>query len=548
MARSATPDPATPDHATPDPAAGTSAPTPTRTPTRTVEIETKLEFDAGTPLPTLTDRPALTAAGLTRSAEPETFDLDATYYDTASLDLLGGKLTLRRRTGGHDAGWHLKLPRVAGGRTEVGIPLGEDDEERVPAELDHLVRGVGRGRDLRPVARLQTRRTVHHLQDDAGRVLVEVADDAVTATDLTGRAGRDEPQRWTEVEVELVDGTTDQLAAVVDSLVAAGARPASSASKVGRALNPPASPTAQPAPADGGEGSAEPTEPSAGAVVAAALARARDALLTADRGIREGREGAATEAAAALISAQALITVCHPVLDPVDGLAGRAADAAAELTAAQDADRTHRRLVAQLLDEPEDYARYGRDVLARTLAAREEAAAAEVTALVNGADYLGVIRGLDEAVDGAAERDQAARPASGELPVLLGQAWDQLRERSDALLADPGRPDTVRAVHAGTLALRVTIEALAPVLGEDAVLLAASLAEVEESLQEYRDSARASDLLAELSTSPDTDGAAGFVFGRLHAFEEALAQGALDDFTDAWDRVEDGDLVAALVR
>jgi hypothetical protein len=34
----------------------------------------------------------------------------------------------------------------------------------------------------------------------------------------------------------------------------------------------------------------------------------------------------------------------------------------------------------------------------------------------------------------------------------------------------------------------------------------------------------------------------------LHAFEQAMAHGAFDEFSDAWDRVEDGDLVAALER
>ncbi|GAA2014655.1 CYTH domain-containing protein [Nakamurella flavida] len=512
-----------------------------RTPTRTVEIETKLEFDGGAGLPPLDGRPALAAAGVTGSAAPETFQLDATYYDTAGLDLLAAKLTLRRRTGGHDFGWHLKLPRVAGGRTEVAVPLTDHDAGQVPAELDRLVRGMARGRELRPVARLQTRRTVHHLLNADGAVLVEVADDAVTATDLTGRDGSAGAQHWREVEVELVDGTREQLAAVVDELRSAGARPASSASKVGRALNPPTVGTTKGKKKDA-------PDRTAGAVVADALDRTRTALLTADRGVREGVDGAAEEAAAALTSARALLGVCHPVLGRVDGLLERATVVADDLAAAQTVHHTHRRLIAQLSDEPEDYARQGRAVLTRTLATRAEAAAAQVADLVDTPEYLEVLRGLDEAVAGSARRRRAARPASGELPVLLGQAWDQLREGSDALLADPGRPENVRVVRSGTVALRLTIEALAPSLGEDAVLLAASLEEVEESLDEYRASARASALLTELSTDPGTDGVAGFVFGRLHAFEEALAHGALDDFTDAWDRVEDGDLVAALVR
>ena len=50
------------------------------------------------------------AAGGPAPAAPTRFDLSATYYDTADLRLLQSKLTLRRRVGGDDAGWHLKLP------------------------------------------------------------------------------------------------------------------------------------------------------------------------------------------------------------------------------------------------------------------------------------------------------------------------------------------------------------------------------------------------------------------------------------------------------
>ena len=66
----------------------------------------------------------------------------------------------------------------------------------------------------------------------------------------------------------------------------------------------------------------------------------------------------------------------------------------------------------------------------------------------------------------------------------------------------------------------------------------------QEVLGEHQDSLSAAAWLADLALRPDTGGIAGFVFGRLHAFEQAVAGGTLDDFSDAWDRVEDGELVA----
>src|SRR5690349_18899064 len=83
------------------------------------EVERKFDVDAGFRLP------ELTGVGEVASVDsPAEHDLSATYFDTADLRLLGHRVTLRRRTGGTDAGWHLKLPAGDGERTEVRLPLG----------------------------------------------------------------------------------------------------------------------------------------------------------------------------------------------------------------------------------------------------------------------------------------------------------------------------------------------------------------------------------------------------------------------------------------
>src|ERR1700723_2328951 len=51
-------------------------------------------------------------------SEPELQTLTAEYYDTDDLRLLRAGITLRRREGGSDAGWHLKLPDAADGTAE----------------------------------------------------------------------------------------------------------------------------------------------------------------------------------------------------------------------------------------------------------------------------------------------------------------------------------------------------------------------------------------------------------------------------------------------
>src|SRR5690348_766417 len=138
----------------------------------------------------------------------------------------------RRRTGGTDAGWHLKLPAAKKGRIEVRRGLGRS-ERTVPPQLLGLVRVQLRGEPVAPVARITTRRIVHRLRGENGTVLAEVADDHVTAEALGQELTT---STWREIEVELVEGDDGVLDAACAALIEAGARPSSSASKLERAL------------------------------------------------------------------------------------------------------------------------------------------------------------------------------------------------------------------------------------------------------------------------------------------------------------------------
>src|SRR3954452_1946364 len=77
--------------------------------------------------------------------------LEATYFDTEDLRLAAAGLTLRRRTGGDDAGWHLKVPAGPDARSEVRLPLGRS-ARTVPAPLQKMVWAQTLGSALRPVA------------------------------------------------------------------------------------------------------------------------------------------------------------------------------------------------------------------------------------------------------------------------------------------------------------------------------------------------------------------------------------------------------------
>src|SRR4051794_27313526 len=83
-----------------------------------VEIERKFDVDDTFALPELGALPGVAAVDA-----PVEHNREAASFDTADLRLARNRVTLRRRTGGTDAGWHLKLP-VEGARREVRQPLG----------------------------------------------------------------------------------------------------------------------------------------------------------------------------------------------------------------------------------------------------------------------------------------------------------------------------------------------------------------------------------------------------------------------------------------
>jgi inorganic triphosphatase YgiF len=199
--------------------------------TEHLEIEQKFDVSAGFAVPDLAAVPGCAAVG-----DPVTHHLSATYYDTPGNRLAASKITLRRRTGGPDEGWHLKLPAGQHARREIHAPLAAGDEAQVPEELASQVAEVTGGLPLAPIASLNTERTVLTLLHATGQVLAEVADDVVTAR-REGTAG--EPLRWREVEVEVPEDSADTrlvLEGTARLLLAAGAVPAATGSKLARLL------------------------------------------------------------------------------------------------------------------------------------------------------------------------------------------------------------------------------------------------------------------------------------------------------------------------
>ena len=195
------------------------------------EVERKFDVDSETIFPALSD-----VEGVSAVSQPTEQELVAVYFDTPGLDLARNGTTLRRRTGGDDAGWHLKVPRAEDTRTEHRLPLGRATKS-VPRGLLPPVRAIVRDRRLAPVARVKTRRREYTLLDEDSTALAKVCDDAVEAERLEVQSdGEGDVLGWREWEVELVDGDQGVLEAIEARLLDVGAIKASADSKLGRVL------------------------------------------------------------------------------------------------------------------------------------------------------------------------------------------------------------------------------------------------------------------------------------------------------------------------
>lgn len=248
-----------------------------------LEIEAKFAVDLSTEVPDLT-----AADGIESISSQEQHELSAVYYDTADLRLTREKITLRRRTGGNDAGWHLKLPGTHGRkeiRAELGpeVPAGEPAE--VPKDLMAEIRSLVRAVPLRPIAQIDNNRTVITVANAAGTDIIEFCDDHVTARSFlpTGKE-----IRWREWEIELTqDGLAEAnamelLSNAAGTLRAAGAFPSSSPSKLSTALGD--SIQYAPLPPSMQESTVEPDTPAA--AVVEALRANRDKLVEYDPRVR----------------------------------------------------------------------------------------------------------------------------------------------------------------------------------------------------------------------------------------------------------------------
>ncbi len=465
---------------------------------RYLEVERKFEVVESTVSPSFEGLSSVSR--VERSPEQH---LDAVYFDTPGHHLAAHRVTLRRRTGGTDAGWHLKLPAGPDARTEVRAPLG-DAAESAPDELLDVVAAIVRDRPLGPVARITTHRTIDVLYGHQGAAIAEFCDDNVVA-----QAGPDgDEQQWREWELELAEGADRELLdRLTNRLLDAGALPAGSGSKLARVLEA-AAPTEQ-------DEIAPPTDP-----VHRAVAEQVEELLVWDRAVR-------ADVYDSVHQMRVTTRKIRSLLQASEGAFGISDDAwvldelrqlAAVLGVARDAEVLAERYEKALNELPEELVRGPvRERLVEGAKRRYQSGLRRSVIAMRSHRYFRLLDALEGLV--AAEPPHA-QPGEEPAPVTIDSAYKRIRKAAKAAADAPeaDRDEALHRIRKGAKRLRYTASAT----GEDKVSDRAKT--IQTLLGDHQDSVVSRTHLSEQADAAHAAGDDTFTYGLLYQQEDDLAE------------------------
>ena len=481
------------------------------------ETETKYEAGPDTALPRLDTLPNVAA-----ERGPDEQQLVAEYYDTADLRLLDAGITLRRRTGGDDAGWHLKLPVAPGSREEIRLPPGRAGG-RVPAELADLVRARTRGAPLVPVASITTLRRVTTLVGQHGESLAEVADDSVRAVRLLAEVPAKEPAlaegtvpatEWREVEVELTGGDGALLTAADNLLRDSGLQRSARSAKLEHVLGERPPRRAGPA--------ALTSSASAGEVIGAYLRGQAEQLESLDAKVRRAEPDSVHQMRVASRRLRSALGSFGAVVNrpQTDHVAAELKWLAGVLGEARDAEVQAERLDEQVRQT--DVEELLGPVQARVQAHGAKARAVSlkaVSAALKSERYYALLDELDELT-----ADLPAGPAAGEaarqaLPAAVARTYRKTRRRMRTALKVPAGPPREAALHDVRKAAkqaRYAAEAVAPVLGRDAARFGKRMKKLQTVLGDHQDTVVGRQLARRLGVAAQQAGESAFSYGLFY--------------------------------
>ena len=480
---------------------------------RHTEVERKFEVTTYTVAPSFDGLSAV--ARVERSPLQQ---LDATYFDTSDRDLAAHRITLRRRTGGTDAGWHLKLPAGPDSRTEVHAPL-DDADAGVPEALRDVVLAIVRAKPLSPVATISTRRSVDVLYGADGAALAEFCDDDVTAAAVGGDAAE---QRWREWELELLAAPeaapADLLDRLSNRLLDAGAGPAGHGSKLARVLD-----TA---------GTAAETAPIPADPVHRAIAEQVGQLLVWDRAVRADAFDSVHQMRVTTRKIRSLLQESKDSFPLADNewILDELRTLAAVLGVARDAEVLAERYERSLDGLPADLVRGPvRERLVDGAKRRYAAGLRRSVAAMRTERYFHLLDALEALV--AAEPPTAA-PGEEPRQLNLDAAYKRVRKSAKAAYAaeradDPHKDEALHRIRKGAKRLRYTAAAT----GEERVSARAKT--IQTLLGDHQDSTVSRAHLSAQAQAAHAAGEDTFTYGLLYRLEDEVSQQARAQLDDA---------------
>ena len=467
--------------------------------------------------------------GVDRVGQPVNEQLDAIYFDTEDLALAAQRITLRRRSGGPDAGWHLKLPVTAGERREIGEPLG-GDQDAVPELLRQLVLVHTRSHALVPVARIKTDRSSTPLYAADGAVLAHFSDDYVEAQSLLTPA---EPSRWREWEIELADGPR-QLLHEADMLLAAADVPLSALpSKLARALGSgyPGEPVAAPKPGRHG--------PAWDVALSYMIHQVR-ALKLHDPGVRADAPDAVHQLRVAARRLRSALATFRKLTDTTTAKVLRAELQwlAGAVGQARDTEVIRARLKDMIDAEPPELliGSVGQEIEEYLGTVQQQGRAAGLAAL-DSDRYFRLLDSLDAFLAAPPLSASAQNEALETVGRLVSAEQKRLKKAVRAVDSATGQAAQNIALHEvrkSAKQLRYAAEAASPVFGKEAAALARAAEGIQEILGDFQDSVVTRETLLALAAQSEAGGGNAFSYGRLHALEQLRGDQARARFYDVW--------------
>ncbi|MBZ8178461.1 CHAD domain-containing protein [Corynebacterium poyangense] len=524
-----------------------------------LEVESKFAVEETIDIPDLTS-----IQHVDHLKETVSHSLSAIYYDTADLRLTRAKITLRRRSGGKDDGWHIKFPS-AEGRLEIHAELGEpvDGVYQVPQEIKEQVLSLIRREPLTPIAQVDNERTEYLLADSADHAIAEFCDDKVTAFSfLPGGKQRS----WREWEIELSDAQASDidnqalLRSATALFIGAGAKASHSPSKLlfalGESIN-----NVQPAHASR---QLDQSSPAAGVIQA--LSANRDKLISYDPKVRRDEWDSIHQMRVATRELRSHLQTFEGILvgERIHYLEEELKLLASLLGVARDAEVVEKRFHTLLEQEDSDaiddnVRRHVREDMSREY----RRAHRRVVAVLNSDRYLDMLDALDELVhcpplaeDSPASSAEESPGDSSEnseevgdhqedtltaeetLLLHLDKAYRKLRRRHELVTAtrnDHSIPLKEREVHLHDMRkaakrLRYSAEAVGAATGLKTKKLSQACKRMQSLLGDFQDAVTAREILLKKAHRARKKGEDTFGYGLLYQRERYNGLEALKDY------------------